>query len=134
MAGELGSIYGETTPHRIFWGVLSHHGGGNAQQDIFLDDEDRQYFLGVLARVVSRFHPLLHAYCLMDNHFHLVVETLDGNFSKKAMRQLIGVYMQAFNPCHQQVGHGEWVSGGHSVPRDCPICEAFCHISPWATC
>jgi REP element-mobilizing transposase RayT len=46
-----------------------------------LDDEDRQQFLAVLSRVVSRFDRLLHAYCLMDNHFHLVVETSDGNLS-----------------------------------------------------
>ncbi|MBH0178672.1 MAG: addiction module toxin RelE [Nitrospira sp.] len=77
---------------------------GNARQDIFLDDEDRQQFLGVLSRVVSRFHFLLHAYCLMDNHFHLVVETPEANLSK-AMRQLNGVYTQAFNRRHQRVGH-----------------------------
>lgn len=53
----------------------------------------------MLARVVSRFQLLLHAYCLMDNHFHLVVETPDGNLSK-AMRQLNGVYTQAFNRRH----------------------------------
>lgn len=52
---------------------------GNAQQAIFLDDEDRQHFLGVLARVVSRCHLLVHAYCLMDTHFHLVVETPEAN-------------------------------------------------------
>ncbi|MBS0184614.1 MAG: transposase [Nitrospira sp.] len=77
---------------------------GNARQDIFLDDEDRERFLGVLAHVVSRFHLLLHAYCLMNNHFHLVVETPDANLSK-AMRQLNGVYTQAFNRRHGRVGH-----------------------------
>ncbi len=93
-------------PLRIeFPGALYHVTvRGNARQDIFLDDEDRQQFLGVLARVVSRFHLLLHAYCLMDNHFHLVVETPEGNLSK-AMRQLNGVYTQAFNRRHQRVGH-----------------------------
>ena len=77
---------------------------GNARQDIFLDDDDRQRFLGVLDRVVSRFHLLLHAYCLMDNHFHLVVETPEANLSK-AMRQLNGVYTQVFNRRHRRVGH-----------------------------
>jgi putative transposase len=93
-------------PLRIeFPGALYHvTARGNARQDIFLDDEDRQEFLGVLSRVVSRFHLLLHAYCLMDNHFHLVVETPEGNLSK-AMRQLNGVYTQAFNRRHQRVGH-----------------------------
>jgi putative transposase len=93
-------------PLRIeFPGALYHvTARGNARQDIFLDDEDRQRFLGVLARGVSRFHLLLHAYCLMENHFHLVVETPEANLSK-AMRQLNGVYTQAFNRRHKRVGH-----------------------------
>lgn len=93
-------------PLRIeFPGALYHvTTRGNARQDIFLDDEDRQRFLGVLTHVVARFHLLLHAYCLMDNHFHLVVETPDANLSK-AMRQLNGVYTQAFNRRHGRVGH-----------------------------
>ncbi|WHZ29946.1 MAG: transposase [Nitrospira sp.] len=93
-------------PLRIeFPGALYHvTTRGNARQDIFIDDEDRQRFLGVLAHVVSRFHLLLHAYCLMDNHFHLVVETPDANLSR-AMRQLNGVYTQAFNRRHGRVGH-----------------------------
>ena len=93
-------------PLRIeFPGALYHVSArGNARQDIFLDDQDRQRFLGVLERVVSRFHLLLHAYCLMDNHFHLVVETPEANLSQ-AMRQLNGVYTQAFNRRHDLVGH-----------------------------
>ncbi|MDF0676365.1 MAG: transposase [Nitrospira sp.] len=93
-------------PLRIeFSGALYHvTTRGNARQDIFLDDEDRHRFLGVLAHVVSRFHLRLHAYCLMDNHFHLVVETPKANLSK-AMRQLNGVYTQSFNRRHGRVGH-----------------------------
>ena len=93
-------------PLRIEYpGALYHvTARGNAQQDIFLDDEDRKQFLGVLSRVVSRFHLLLHAYCLMDNHFHLLVETPEANLSK-AMRQLNGVYTQAFNRRRKRVGH-----------------------------
>ncbi|MDH5669208.1 MAG: transposase [Nitrospira sp.] len=71
---------------------------------MFLDAADRQRFLGVLGHVVDRFHLLLHAYCVMDNHFHLLVETPEGNLSK-AMRQLNGVYTQAFNRRHERVGH-----------------------------
>ncbi|MDH5740652.1 MAG: transposase [Nitrospira sp.] len=77
---------------------------GNARQDIFLDDEDRRRFLTVLQHVVARFHLRLHAYCLMDNHFHLVVETPEANLST-AMRQLNGVYTQGFNRRHNRVGH-----------------------------
>jgi putative transposase len=88
-------------PLRIeFAGAVYHvTARGNARHDIFLDDEGRHRFLGVLERVVSRFHLLLHAYGLMDNHFHLVVETPEANLSN-AMRQLNGVYTQAFNRRH----------------------------------
>jgi putative transposase len=77
---------------------------GNARQKIFLDDTDREKFLGVLSEVVSRYKWLCHAYCLMDNHYHLLVETPKGNLSL-GMRQLNGIYTQAFNRSHRRVGH-----------------------------
>jgi len=106
MHGEFGSLSGMARPLRLEYAGALYHvtARGNARQDIFLDDDDRQRFLGVLDRVVSRFHLLLHAYCLMDNHFHLVVETPEANLSK-AMRQLNGVYIQVFNRRHRRVGH-----------------------------
>ncbi|MDH4086406.1 MAG: transposase [Nitrospira sp.] len=58
----------------------------------------------MLARVVSCFHLLIRVYYLMDNHFHLMVETPEANLSK-AMCQLNGVYTQAFNRRHHRVGH-----------------------------
>ena len=59
-------------PLRIEYpGALYHvTARGNAKQDIFLDHEDRHRFLTVLGLVVARFHLRLHAYCLMNNHFH----------------------------------------------------------------
>jgi putative transposase len=77
---------------------------GNARQRIFLDDHDRELFLKTLARVVSRFGWLCHAYCLMNNHYHLLLETPRPNLSL-GMRQLNGVYTQAFNRRHRRVGH-----------------------------
>ena len=77
---------------------------GNAREAIFLDDEDKLSFLAVLAEVVSRFGWLCHAYCLMDNHYHLLIETPDGNLSQ-GMRQVNGVYTQRFNRRHARVGH-----------------------------
>ena len=71
---------------------------------IYLDDDDRRQFLKVLAGVIGRFNWRLHAYCLMTNHYHLVVETPDANLSR-GMRQLNGVYTQRFNRTHQRVGH-----------------------------
>ena len=62
----------------------------NARQDIFFNDTDRRRFLGVLARVVERFRWICHAYCLMSNHYHLLIETPDANLSR-SMQLLNGV-------------------------------------------
>ena len=48
---------------------------GNARNAIYADDEDREAFLKVLHSVVSRFNWRCHAYCQMDNHYHLMIET-----------------------------------------------------------
>jgi len=77
---------------------------GNARSDIFHSASDRETFLKILSGVVQRFNWLCHAYCLMDNHYHLLIETPDGNLSK-GMRQLNGVYTQKYNWLHQKTGH-----------------------------
>jgi putative transposase len=101
-----------------FPGALYHvTAQGNAQQDIFLDNEDRQRFLGVLARVVSRFQLLLHTYCLMDNHLHLVVETLD-RLASSAMRQLNGVDTPSLEP-PSRPGRPRFALGGCSGTGNC---------------
>jgi REP element-mobilizing transposase RayT len=77
---------------------------GNATNDIFHSDTDRDTFLKILSGVVKRYNWLCHAYCLMDNHYHLLIETPDGNLSV-GMRQLNGVYTQKHNWLHQKSGH-----------------------------
>src|SRR3989304_9487258 len=77
---------------------------GNARQEIFLDDTDRELFLSPLSHVISRYGWLCPAYCLMDNHYHLLIETPKPNLSS-GMRQLNGVYTQSFNRRHRRVGH-----------------------------
>lgn len=93
-------------PLRIeFPGAVYHvTSRGNARADIFLKDGDRLVFLDVLSGVIAKYNWLCHAYCLLDNHYHLIIETLDPNLSL-GMRQLNGVYTQAFNRAHQRVGH-----------------------------
>ena len=93
-------------PLRIeFDGALYHvTSRGNERKAIFKDEIDRKVFLDTLVQVNDRFHWICHAYCLMDNHYHLVIETPDGNLSR-GMRQLNGVYTQAFNRRHRRVGH-----------------------------
>jgi putative transposase len=77
---------------------------GNARQKIFLSDADRELFLDTLTQVVSRYGWICHAYCLMANHYHLLVETPRGNLAI-GMRQLNGIYTQSFNRRHKRVGH-----------------------------
>src|SRR5690625_673373 len=93
-------------PLRIeFDGALYHvTTRGDRREAIYEDNKDREDFLEVLAEVVERFNWLCHAYCLMGNHYHLVVETPDGNLSR-GMRQLNGVYTQATNRRHRRSGH-----------------------------
>jgi REP element-mobilizing transposase RayT len=71
-------------PHAIYH-VTSR---GNARQRIVRDDADRQAWLTVLGHVVGRFGWLCHAYCLMNNHYHLLIETPRPNLSR-GMRQLV---------------------------------------------
>ena len=95
-----------TRPLRLAYpGALYHvTTRGNARQAIYTDDQDHSTFLAVLAAVVMRSQWLCHAYCLMDNHYHLLIETPQGNLSA-GMRQLNGVYTQRFNRRHTRVGH-----------------------------
>lgn len=93
-------------PLRIaFPGAIYHlTSRGNARAAVFICDEDRQQFLRLLATCIERFNWICHAYCLMDNHYHLLIETPDANL-KEGMRQLNGVYTQKFNHTHGRVGH-----------------------------
>ena len=77
---------------------------GNERRAIFKHDRDRRLFLDTMTHVNKRFHWICQAYCLMDNHYHLVIETPDGNLSK-GMRQLNGIYTQAYNKRHGRIGH-----------------------------
>jgi putative transposase len=87
-------------PHALYH-VTSR---GDRREDIYLNDADRQAWLTVLAQVCQRFHWTVYAYCLMDNHYHLLVQTPDANLSA-GMRQLNGVYTQLVNRAHGRVGH-----------------------------
>ena len=77
---------------------------GNAKQNIFLNKDDFNDFLIILCKVTKRYHLLLHCYCLMHNHYHLLLETPEGNISQ-GIRQLNGTYTQQFNKKYQRVGH-----------------------------
>ena len=95
-----------TRPLRLeFPGAVYHlTARGDRRDDIFLDDADRQTFLDLLAKEIRQQRWRLYAYCLMSNHYHLLIETPEGNLVA-GMRRLNGVYTQAFNRRHGRVGH-----------------------------
>ncbi len=77
--------------------------GGLNRQTIFHTDEHRELFLNLLADIHQRFSIQIHAYCLMGNHYHLLLHTPNSNLSR-AMRHLDGVYTQRFNKCQKSDG------------------------------
>jgi len=77
---------------------------GNRGEKIFLDDVDRQDFLKTLAETCQKTGFEIHAYCLMPNHFHLVVETPEANLVA-GMAWLLSAYTIRFNHRHQITGH-----------------------------
>jgi len=93
-------------PLRIeFSGAVYHiTSRGNGKQKIFFKDNDRKIFLNLLWEVVERERWICYAYCLMDNHYHLLVETKRPNLSR-GMRELNGIYAQKLNYIKNSVGH-----------------------------
>ena len=93
-------------PLRIEYpGALYHiTARGNRKENIYHGSPDRYQFLHILENTVERYNWLCHAYCLMNNHYHLLIETPDANLSI-GMRQLNGVYTQYFNRSNGSVGH-----------------------------
>lgn len=88
-----------------FAGALYHlTARGNARAEIYRDDEDRQLFLELLSKEIAQQGWRCYAYCLMSNHYHILIETPEGNLVS-GMRRLNGVYTQAFNRRHRRVGH-----------------------------
>jgi putative transposase len=93
-------------PLRIeFPGAVYHvTSRGDRREPIYRDDDDRRMHLDVLAQAMDRFDARVLAYCLMGNHYHLVLHTAQPNLSR-LMRQLNGVTTQLFNRRHGLVGH-----------------------------
>ena len=93
-------------PLRIEYPGSLHHvtSRGNAQQNIYLDDRDRELFLRLLGICVERFAWILTAYVLMSNHFHFVIQLTEETLSR-GMQWLNGEYSRRFNRRYKRVGH-----------------------------
>ena len=80
---------------------------GNQQGDIFVSQGDVDLFLRTLSEVCDRNHVVVHAWCIMSNHYHLLLETPQGNLVD-AMKWFQGCFTQRYNACHHLSGHLLW--------------------------
>jgi len=106
---------------------------GNERKAIFRDVLDRNKFLVILSSSIEQFVVRLHAYVLMDNHYHLLVETPLGDLSR-AIRYLNGVYTQYINRRYRRVGH--LFQGRYKailIDKDSYLIELsrYIHLNPW---
>lgn len=92
--------------HRIWYPGASYHimCRGNHRHDIFRDDEDRQFYLTNLRQVKKLYPYVLHSYCLMTNHVHLQIETMETTISH-IMKRINMLYSIYFNKKYNFVGH-----------------------------
>ena len=77
---------------------------GNDRKDIFRSRKDRERFLFYLDSATQRYQAIVHAYCLMTDHYHLLLETPDGNLSR-IMQQINSAYATHFNVKRRRAGH-----------------------------
>ena len=84
-----------------FYHVISR---GNERKAVFRQERDYELFLETLKDSSERFDVLVHAWCLMPNHLHLLIQTKDSNLSW-FMKRLLGVYTIRFNRRHKRYGH-----------------------------
>src|SRR5438552_3326740 len=91
---------------RVEYGGAIYHlmNRGDRREPIFREDSDRLLFLETLAEACAKTDWQVHAYCLMSNHFHLVVETPQANLVA-GMKWLLGTYTGRFNRRHKLFGH-----------------------------
>lgn len=93
-------------PLRITYAGAHYHvtSRGNEQKDIFKSRRDREQFLSYLESSVTRYGARVHAYCLMTNHYHLLLETPEGNLPE-VMRHINGAYTNYYNTKRKRAGH-----------------------------
>lgn len=93
-------------PLRITYPGAHYHvtSRGNEQKDIFKSRRDREQFVSYLESSVTRYGATIHAYCLMTNHYHLLLETPEGNLPE-VMRHINGAYTNYYNTKRKRAGH-----------------------------
>ena len=94
-------------PRRLRIEVCGYHhiyNRGVAKSDIFLNNSDKEKFLEILSETSKEYKFNIHSFCLMDNHYHLLLENQKENLSD-GMRQINSKYASYFNKKYRRVGH-----------------------------
>ena len=93
-------------PLRIEYSGAFYHvtSRGNERKRVFKSQRDRERFLSYLESATERYGAVIHVYCLMDNHYHLLLETPSGNLAQ-IMHHINGAYTTYFNVKRQRSGH-----------------------------
>jgi REP element-mobilizing transposase RayT len=105
---------------------------GNAKEKIFLSNRDREKFLEYLEVAVDRFSLIVHSYCLMDNHYHLLIETPEANISK-AMHWIDVSYAVYFNRKRKRSGHlfqGRFKATIVNADEYLKVLSRYIHLNP----
>jgi putative transposase len=124
-----------TSPLREFEKGSIYHilNRGNHKERIFRDDQDRRYFLSKLDVIFERLDLTLMAYCLMDNHYHLLIRQ-DGKFPiNKAMQSLVTSYVKRYNSKYRLVGglfQGRYVAKQVSSEKYLAYVSCYIHLNP----
>ena len=116
-----------------FYHVMSR---GNEKKAIYKSRRDRTKFLGYLESASTRYGAVIHSYCLMHNHYHLLMETPDGNLSQ-IMRHINGAYTSYFNTKHGRVGHlfqGRYRAILVDADAYCLTLSRYIHMNPVNEC
>jgi len=103
---------------------------GDRREAIFADDDDRQRLLQALTQACEKTDWQVHAYCLMRNHFHLVIETPRPNLVE-GMKWLLGTYTSRFNRRHKEFGHLFSVKGSVNEIVLLPRGRGWIHFGSW---
>lgn len=121
---------------------------GNDRRLIYRDDVDRRVYLTMLGGTVKQLRWRLLAFCLMDNHVHLLVETPEANLGQ-GIQRMHGLYGHEFNRRHRRSGHvfqGRygavriktdeqlWMAAAYIAMN--PVAAGFCHAPeewPWSS-
>ncbi len=119
---------------RIFMPGFAYHivARGNERKEIFRDDGDRLYFLKLIEKAKERFGFSVLSYCLMTNHYHLLVEVSAKNMSA-AMQYINGRYSCYFNHKHNRCGHlyqGRFFAGIVEHGPEIKFVTAYIHLNP----